>query len=51
MRLKTPEREFTRVEVAPHRQVPQQQAALSLSRRRTIWWLRGLSLLITLVLW
>jgi ABC-type nitrate/sulfonate/bicarbonate transport system permease component len=31
--------------------VPQQQAGLSLSRRRTIWWLRGLSLLITLVLW
>jgi ABC-type nitrate/sulfonate/bicarbonate transport system permease component len=51
MRLKTPALDSTAVEVAPHRQVPQQQASLSLSRRRTIWWLRGLSLLITLVLW
>ena len=49
--MKTPALDSTVVEVAPHRQMPQQQAGLSLSRRRTIWWLRGLSLLITLVLW
>jgi ABC-type nitrate/sulfonate/bicarbonate transport system permease component len=51
MRLKTPALDSTTVEVAPQRQMPRQQAGLSLSRRRTIWWLRGLSLLITLVLW
>jgi ABC-type nitrate/sulfonate/bicarbonate transport system permease component len=51
MRLKTPTLDSTTVEVAPHRQMPRQQAGLSLRHRRTIWWLRGLSLLITLVLW
>ena len=49
--MKTPALDSTAVGVAPHQQMPQRQAGLSLSRRRTIWWLRGLSLLITLVLW